>query len=89
MTGVYLSYLPRAFMRLIAGFLKEGKGYFLPYAREVLEETLYLKIWPNTNVWLKCIETYYPDRADNKVIRLNLAGLGFLRLFYALRVILL
>jgi len=30
--GAYLSYLPRAFIWSIAGFLKEGKGYFLPYA---------------------------------------------------------
>jgi len=37
-------------MRLIASFLKEEKGYFLPYAREVPEEALYLKIWPKTNV---------------------------------------
>ena len=89
MMGAYLSYLPRAFIRLITGFLKEGKGYFLPRAREVPEEALYLKIWPKTNVWLKRIKTYYLDRADNKVIRLNLMGLGFLRLLRALRVILL
>ena len=76
-------------MRLITSFPKEEKGYFLPYAQEVLEEALYLKIWPKTNVWLKRIETYYLERADNKVIRLNLTGLGFLRLLYALRVILL
>ena len=44
MTGAYLSYLPYAFTRSIAGFLKEGKGYFLPRAREVLKEALYLKI---------------------------------------------
>jgi len=88
-TGAYLSYLPRAFIRSITGFLKEGKGYFLPYAREVLEKALCLKIWPKTNVWLKRIETYYLDRANNKVIRLNLIGLGFLRLLYTLRVILL
>ena len=50
MTGAYLSYPPHTFIRLIAGFLKEGKGYFLPYAREVLEEALCLKIWPKTNV---------------------------------------
>jgi len=55
----------------------------------MLEEALYLKIWPETNVWLKHMETYYLDRADNKVIQLNLAGLGFLRLLCALRVILL
>ena len=89
MTGAYLSYLPRAFMRLIAGFLKEGKGYFLPCAREVLEEALCLKIWPETDVWLKRIETYYLERADNKVIRLNLVGLRFLHLVRILRVILL
>jgi len=87
--GAYLSYLPHAFMRLITGFPKEGKGYFLPRAREVPEEVLYLKIWPKTNVWLKCIETYHPERADNKVIWLDLMGLGFLRLLYTLRVILL
>ena len=42
--GAYLSYLPCAFMQSIAGFLKEEKGYFLPRAREVLEEALCLKI---------------------------------------------
>jgi hypothetical protein len=89
MMGAYLSYLPCAFMWSIAGFLKEGKGYFLPRAREVLEEVLCLKIWPKTDVWLKRMETYYPERADNEVIRLDLAGLGFLRLLRALRVILL
>ena len=44
MTGAYLSYLPRAFMQSIAGFLKEGKGYFLPCVLEVPEEAFYLKI---------------------------------------------
>jgi len=76
-------------MWLIAGFLKEGKGYFLPYTQEVPEKALYLKIWPKTDVWLKHIETYHLEKADNKVIRLNLTGLGFLRLLYTLRVILL
>ena len=76
-------------MRLIPGFLKEGKGYFLFYAQEVLEEALYLKIWPKTNIWLKRMEAYYLGRAKNKVARLNLAGLGFLRLLHVLRVILL
>ena len=35
------------------------------------------------------METYHLERADNKVIRLNLTGSGFLRLLHALRVILL
>jgi len=35
------------------------------------------------------METYYLDRADNKVVWLNLTGLEFLRLLRALRVILL
>ena len=87
--GAYLSYLPRVFMRLIASFPKKGKGYFLPRTREVPEEVLYLKIWPKTDVWLKYMETYHPERADNKIIRLNLTGLGFLRLLHMLRVILL
>ena len=68
---------------------KGRKGLFLPYARKVLEEALYLKIQPKTNIQLKYIETYYLERANNKVIQLNLTGLGFLRLLYALRVILL
>jgi Centromere DNA-binding protein complex CBF3 subunit, domain 2 len=75
-------------MRSITNFLKEGKGYFLPRTREVPEEALCLKIWPKTNIWLKRIEAYHPGRADNKVVRLNLTGLGFLHL-RALRVILL
>jgi len=76
-------------MRLIAGFLKEEKGYFFPRAQEVPKEALYLKIWPETNVWLKYIEAYHLGRADNEVIWLNFIGLGFLRLLRALRVILL
>jgi len=55
-------------MQLIASFLKEGKGYFLPHIQEILKEALCLKIWPETNIWLKRIETYHLDRADNKVI---------------------
>jgi hypothetical protein len=89
MTGAYLSYLPRAFMRSIAGFPKEGKGYFLPRAQEVPGDALCSKIWPETDVWLKLMETYHPDRADNEVVRLDLAGSGFLRLLRALRLILL
>ena len=44
---------------------------------------------PETDIWLKRMETYHPDRADNEVVRLDLAGSGFLRLLRALRVILL
>ena len=89
MTGAYLSYLPRTFMQSIAGFLKEGKGYFLPYTQEMLEEALCLKIWPKTNIQLKYIKAYYLNRADNKVIQLDFTGLGFLHLLYIFRVILL
>ena len=46
-------------MQLVASFLKEKKGYFLPYIQEVPKEALYLKIWPKANIWLKCIETYH------------------------------
>jgi hypothetical protein len=35
------------------------------------------------------MEAYHPDRADNEVVRLDLAGSGFLRLLHTLRVILL
>jgi hypothetical protein len=50
MTGAYLSYLPREFMRSIAGHPKTGKGYFLPRAREVPGQALYSKIWPETDL---------------------------------------
>ena len=89
MTGAYLSYLPRAFMWSIAGFPKEGKGYFLLCTQEMPEEALCLKIWPETNVWLKHIKTYHSDRADNEVIWLDLVGSGFLHLLCVFRVILL
>ena len=44
MTEGYLSYLPRAFMRSIAGFPKGGNGYFLPRARETPAGALCSKI---------------------------------------------
>lgn len=89
MTGAYLSYLPRGFMRAIAGFPKDGKGYFLPRAQEVPEKALWAKVWPEADMWLQRMESYNPDRADNEVVRLDLAGSGFLRLLNALSIILL
>ena len=76
-------------MQSVAGFPKEEKGYFLPHTQKVPEEALYLKIWPEADVWLKCIETYHLDQADNEVIWLNFVGSGFLCLLCTLRVILL
>jgi hypothetical protein len=87
MAGAYLSYLPHAFIRSIAGFPIEGKGYFLPHARETPPPALCSKIWPEADLWLERMEAYRPDRADNEVMRLDLAGSGFLRLLGALRVI--
>jgi Centromere DNA-binding protein complex CBF3 subunit, domain 2 len=46
----YLSYPPCALIRSIASFPKEGKGYFLPGAREVPTGALCLKIWPEVDV---------------------------------------
>jgi len=89
MTGVYLSYLPRGFMRAIAGFSQEGKTYFLPRAQVVPDEALSSQIWPEVDVWLRRMEAYDPDSPDNEVVRLDLAGSGFLRLLRTLRVILL
>src|SRR5436305_11011395 len=89
MTSVYLSYLPRAFIRSIAGFPQEGKGYFLPRACETPPAALCLKIWPEVDVWLERMKAYRPEKADNEVVRLDLAGSGFLRLLRALRVVLL
>src|SRR5277367_6020493 len=89
MTGVYLSYLPRAFMRSIAGFPQRGNAYFLPRAQEIPDEALCARIWPEVDVWLERMEAYHPDRTDNEVVRLDLAGSGFLRLLRTLRVVLL
>jgi hypothetical protein len=89
LTGAYLSYLPRAFMRSIAGWPQEGKGYFLPRAQEQPDEALCSRIWPEADLWLERMEAFHPDRRDNEVVRLDLAGTGFLRLLRALRVVLL
>ena len=88
MMGAYFSYLPHAIKCSIAGFLKEGKGYFLPRTREVPDELLCSKIWPKVDIWLDQIEAYHPDRDDNEVVMLNLAGLRFLHLLCAFRMIL-
>ena len=50
--GAYLSYLPYTFIQLITSFLKEGKGYFLPHARELLDKALCSKIQPKVDMWL-------------------------------------
>ena len=89
LTSVYLSHLPRRFMRAIAGWPQEGKGYFLPRAQETPEEALCSRIWPGVDVWMERMEAYDPDRDDNEVVRHDLAGTGFLRLLRVLRVILL
>ena len=89
MTSVYLSHLPRRFMRSIAGWPQEGKGYFLPRAQETPEEALCSRIWPGVDVWMARMEAYDPGRHDNEVVRHDLAGTGFLRLLRVLRVILL
>ena len=89
MTGVYLSYLPRKFMRSIAGWPQRGNAYFLPRAQETPDEALCTRIWPEVDVWLERMEAYHPDRTDNEVVQLDLAGSGFLRLLRTLRVILL
>jgi hypothetical protein len=89
MTSVYLSNLPRRFMRAIAGWPQEGRGYFLPRAQETPEEALCSRIWPGVDVWMERMEAYDPARDDNEVVRLDLAGSGFLRLLRVLRVVLL
>jgi centromere DNA-binding complex CBF3 subunit-like protein len=76
MTGAYLSYLPLSFMRSITGFPKEGKGYFLSPRAGGAEESLSSKAWSEADIWLQRMESYHPDKADNKVVRLDLAGSG-------------
>ncbi len=88
-TGVYFSYLSRAFIRSIAGFPMKKKSYFLFYAREMPGDAFCLKIWFETDVWFYRMETYHLDRDDNEVVRQNFASSEFLRLFRAFRMILL
>jgi hypothetical protein len=76
-------------MRSIAGWPQRGNGYFLPRAQMIPDEALCAQIWPEVDVWLERMEAYHPDRTDNEVVRLDLAGSGFLRLLRTLRVILL
>jgi hypothetical protein len=68
--------LPCAFMRSIAGFPKEGKGYFLPCTQEMPGEALCSKVWPEADKLVERMESYHPDKADNDI----LAGSGFPRL---------
>ena len=89
LTGAYLSYLSHGFMRSIAGFLKKGKDYFLPHAQEILDKTLCSKIWLEADVWLNHMKSYHPSKEDNKVIWLDLADSGFLRLLWVLKIVLL
>ena len=77
MTVAYLSYLPCAFMRSIAGFPKEGKGYFLPHTQEVPGEALCSNVWPEADKLVERMESH-PDKADNDM-QLDL-GSGFPRL---------
>jgi hypothetical protein len=59
MTEFYVSYLPRGFIRSIAGFPQEGKVYLLPSPRG---RSLCTQIRSETDVWLQRIEAYHPDR---------------------------
>ncbi len=76
-------------MRMITGFPKEGRGYFLPRAQHTPDEALCSRIWPVADVWLARMEAYHPDQQDNEVIWYDLTGSGFLRLLYVLQEVLL
>jgi Centromere DNA-binding protein complex CBF3 subunit, domain 2 len=73
----YLSYLPLSFMRSTADFPKEEKGYFLPRAQEVPEESLSSKVWPEADIWLQRMESYHPTSPTMRSC-VDLAGSGFL-----------
>lgn len=75
-------------MRSIAGFPKGKVTSFLVHKR-CQGVPFCLKIWPKIDIRLKRMEIYHPDMADNEVVRLDLAGLAFLRLLKALKVIVL
>lgn len=90
MSRVYLTSLPRKFMRTMAGFREERGSFFLPRASvEPPPPELTQLIWPEVDEWLAKMEAYKPGSKRNQVQRRDLAGSGFLRLLRVLRTVIL
>ena len=75
----YLSRLPRAFMRAVAGFPQTPGNYYMKRGYAVPPDALVSKIWP----WVDEALAMY-ERRDIKV---DLCGIEFLRLLKKLRVV--
>ena len=82
MANVYLSGLPRAFMRTMAGFPRQG-SFYLPRADVIPPPALTQHVFPDVEGWLNCFDgvpgTENPES--------DLAGQGFLRLLQELRTV--
>ena len=89
MSGVYLTQLPRKFMRVMAGFRDERGSFFLPRASVEPPPELTRLIWPEVDEWLAKMDAFRPGSKCNQVQRLDLAGSGFLRLLRVLRTVIL
>lgn len=76
----YLSRLPRAFMRAVAGFPQTPGNYYLKRGYAVPPDALVSKIWP----WVDEALAMY-ERGDIK--KVDLCGIEFLRLLKKLRVV--
>ena len=82
MTNVYLSSLPREFIRSMAGFRREG-SFYCARAEVVPPPEVSQHVFPDIEGWLACfdgVEGCDPVESD-------LAGQGFLRLLQELRTV--
>ena len=89
MSRVYLTSLPRKFMRKMAGFPEEAGSFSLPRAEMEPPPELTRQIWPEVDEWLAKMEAFRPGSRHNQVQQMDLAGSGFLQLLRILRTVVL
>jgi hypothetical protein len=89
MTGVYLSYLPRGLYRRLRTFHRNGNPTSSPGPGRRPRRPSVDRYGPKPTSGSSAWRPITPDCTDNEVVRLDLAGSGFLRLLRALRVVLL
>ncbi|KAN0085565.1 Transcriptional activator of glycolytic enzymes domain containing protein, partial [Elaphomyces granulatus] len=89
MSRVYLTSLPRKFMRKMAGFPEQAGSFSLPRAEVEPPPELTRQIWPEVDEWLAKMEAFRPGSRYNQVQQMDLAGSGFLQLLRILRTVVL
>ena len=82
MSNVYLSGLPREFIRTMAGFRRQG-SFYCARADVVLPQEVSQHVFPDVEGWLACF-----DGVEGcETLESDLAGQGFLKLLQELRII--